>query len=127
MDLLLIATIAGLPLAGAASGSLDIGTMLASYGIAAPFAALCFWQMQRSQKENSTLKQQIDDLQAKRLSDQRDFVARLAPMLYDSALLYRQGNERLSQGLSKAQEPADDLHQLAERVEDLLRRMGEQQ
>jgi hypothetical protein len=124
-----LATALARTIVAAADGAgLDIGTMIASYGIAAPFAALCWWQMQRSQRKLDAAEATIAELNANRLRDQQDFLARVAPMLYDSALLYRQGNERLTQGLSQTPTPItddDELHRLSTSVQELLRRMGE--
>lgn len=105
----------------AADNNLDVGTMIASYGIAAPFALLCWWQMQRSQSKLDKAEEQIAKLQAEAVTNAREFAARFAPILYDAGLLYKQGNERLTQGLSQSQE--SEVHRLREEVEELVRKI----
>lgn len=102
--------------------SLDIGNLLASYGIAAPFAALCWWQMKRSQEKLDDAEKRITELQEAAVTRERDFSARLGPLLYDGALLYQKGNERLREGLQPEQ-----LHRpVVESVEQLSRPVLEQ-
>lgn len=109
------------PFLAAADGSINVGSMLASYGIAAPFAALCFWQMQRASQKLDKAEEQIAKLQADAVINAREFAARFAPLLYDASLLYKQGNEKLTQGLSQSQE--SEVHRLREEVEELVRRI----
>lgn len=112
----------------AADSGIDVGTMIASYGIAAPFAGLCLWQMRSSATKLDAALAKVAELQDDAVKRERDFAGRVAPLLYDSALLYRQGNERLTQGIN-APTPApsdnEDLHRLSNSVAELLRRMGE--
>lgn len=124
--LFFLGLVLGPPVLGAADpGGFDVGTMIASYGIAAPFAGLCLWQMQRLQKKLDASETKISDLQAQAVEREKEFATRLAPLLYDGALLYQRGNERLAAGLS-SQEPADaEVRNLRKSVEELLRRMEE--
>lgn len=103
--------------------SLNIGTMVASYGIAAPFAVLCWWQMTRSQAKVDKLETEIRSLQEDAVSREKEFAQRLAPLLYDGAMLYRQGNEQLKQGLDRVPPEIAEIHSLAESVKQLVEKL----
>lgn len=85
-----------------AGGTLDWTPILASFGVAGPFAAVCLLQMNRAQAKVEKLEAKVDDLQAAALQRERENVARLSPIVYDSALLYKQGNEYASKVLDQA-------------------------
>lgn len=95
MRLVLLSALVGGPVLGAAEGGVDLASMLVSYGVAAPFAALCWWQMQRSQKQLDEARKEVKDLQEQAVARERDLIARVAPMIYDGARLYEKGNEHL--------------------------------
>ncbi len=100
------------------SGGVDIVTILASYGIAAPFAILCWWQMVRSQAKVDKLETDIRGLQDAAVNREKEFAQRLAPLLYDGAMLYRKGNEQLTKNLEQV--PTDEVGRLVESVQQLI-------
>jgi hypothetical protein len=100
---------------------------LTAYGVAAPFAAICLWLMVRAQKEVVELRAEVRSLNAAMLKREQDLLAGLAPRLYDSALLYREGNRsaaEVSRAAPQTAEP-DALRDLSSKVDDLIRRIGE--
>lgn len=109
------------PLLAASDAPVDIPTMLASYGIAAPFVGLCWWQMQRAQKQLDEARSEIKALQEQAISRERELIGRVAPMIYDGARLYERGNAQLAQIPAKA----SDLASLAEQVQHLIDRLQE--
>lgn len=130
MKILLVAVLAGMGVPfvaeATADGGVDIGTILVSYGVAAPFAYLCFWMLRRTQDELAAERAKSAALHQAAVDRERDFVSRLAPLLYDGALLYKQGNERLTSGIASSSDDRE-LHELKASVDELLRRMGEDQ
>lgn len=115
--------------ADTAGGGIDISTALLAYGVAAPFAGLCFLQMQRNQKKADAAEAKVEALQNDAINREREFAMRLAPLLYDGALLYQRGNETLDRRLAQPPPAAaaddDELHALRSSVEELLRKLGE--
>lgn len=113
------------PIVGAATNSPDIASMLIAYGVAAPFAVLCWLQLQRAQKREVELEAKNAKLQEEAVARERELAGRVGSMLYDGALLYRQGNERLVQGLERAQSPAEreEIVSLIEQMRTLVQRM----
>lgn len=128
--LVLLAFGAAAPIVAVADATgLDVGTMIVSYGVAAPFAGLCLLQLQRTQKRADAAEAKVEMLQTAAVEREREFAMRLAPLLYDGALLYQRGNERLAQGIAQSPAPADDdeLHALRSSVEELLRKLSERE
>lgn len=126
MTLLLLSGVAVVPLLGAASGNVDVGNLLAAYGTAAPFAALCLWWVQQSRKDRDAAQAELAAARAETkqirdesLARERELLGRFAPVLYDSALLYEKGNARL------AEVPASlaQVELLTQAVQDLTKRM----
>ena len=124
----------GLPVLSAETGALDIGTMLASYGIAAPFAGLCLLQMSRVQKKSDEKDDviaekdaKIERLQNEAVHREKEFASRLAPLLLDGAQLYRQGNERLARSVPPAVAGEQDIHELAEQIANLAEQLGKRE
>lgn len=109
-------------LADATSGGLDVGTMLVSYGVAAPFAGLCLWQMRSREAELVKVRAENSALQAAALEREKDSTLRIATLLADAGRLYRQGNEVLAQHPSADHE---EMQALNASVQALLRRFGE--
>lgn len=122
MKLALAAAALGFPLVGAATDSPNVGATLLAYGVAAPFALLCWDQLRRAQKREAELEARIAELQKEAVGRERDLASRVGPMLYDSALLYRQGNTALAEGLAKSQSPME-VHALIEKMQTLVERM----
>lgn len=106
------------------SGGVDIVSILASYGIAAPFAILCWWQMTRSQAKVDKLETEIRTLQDAAVNREKEFAQRMAPfasIAYDGAMLYRQGNEQLTKSLDRVQ--SGHVQRLTQSVEELISRL----
>lgn len=125
----------------------DIG-WLQAFGAAAPFAALCFWQMNRAQKkqdeneakhvgeldrkdvEIARLHGRVEELQKEALQREQQLVAGLGPRIYDAALLYREATGLAEQVSAPAPPPAAPPHvdrrldELTELVERLVSGMG---
>lgn len=119
------------PVLGAATTTgVDPMTILVSYGVAAPFAALCLMQM-RSREAALTKKE--DELAAERdenkklreaaIVQARDSTLQIATLLADAGRLYRQGNEVLAQHPSADH---DELQSLSASVQELVRRLNEE-
>lgn len=126
MKLLAVAPVLGIPVLAETAGSLDIGTMLASYGIAAPFAGLCWWQMNRSQKQLDEARDEIRALQAAALLRERELIGSVAPMFYDAARLYEGANRKLTQAAAPSSPmPSSDVETLARGVQELIARLDE--
>lgn len=104
-------------------GGVDVGTMLASYGIAAPFAGLCFWVMVRTQKKLDDANETIAQMNRDAIAREREYLQRVAPLIYDGAMLYREGNQLAAQ--APAAPTNDELHRLAGKVDDLVRKLEE--
>lgn len=107
------------------TSSPDVTSMLIAYGVAAPFAILCWLQLQRAQKREAHLEATIGKLQEEAVTRERELAGRVGSMLYDGALLYRQGNERLVQGMERTQSPAEreEIESLVEQMRALVQRM----
>jgi hypothetical protein len=105
------------------SSPIDVGTMVAAYGVAAPFALLCWWQMNRSNAKVDKLEEDVKALHEAAVAREKEFAQRLAPLLYDGAMLYRQGNEQLTKGLDQV--PPSELKDLVGTVRELVDRLGE--
>lgn len=108
----------------------DWGTLLRFYGSAAPFVAFMLWlifrllrqtdeQRDEHQKLMDAKEKQLEALHAERLRDLQDFAARMTPMLYDAGRAWEQGNERLSKGLSQAEQ----LRALSDTVNELVQKL----
>lgn len=121
MKTLVLAGLLGVPLLGATTDGVDVPSLITAYGTAAPFAALCWWQMQRAQKKLDEAERTIGDLQDQAIARERELIGRVAPMFYDGARLYERGNERLAAGPASA----SDLAELASQVQRLVRRLDE--
>lgn len=134
----------------AQAGDVDVGSTLAVYGVAAPFAALCFWQMLRSQKRETEqeeraqaretelearwrtrvaeLEARIETLHREALQREQQLVSGLAPRIYDGALLYREGTRVAEQAAATgpAVEAAGErIDELAGKLDRLIEGMAE--
>jgi hypothetical protein len=112
-----------LVLAQEAGPSVDVGSALALYGIAAPFAALCFWQLITAQRDVRALRLEVADLQKAALQREQQLVAGLGPRIYDAAQLFREGTELASRPPPPAAPDDDRVEHLARSVELLIQRM----
>lgn len=98
------------------TGGVDVVTMLLSYGVAAPFAALCWFQMNRSNAKLDEALAAKDRLQNEAIERAREDARRLAPLLYDGARLYEEGNR----AMVERAKPVDEVAQRLDKVITLL-------
>lgn len=152
MTPLIVALAPGPALLAQAAEAVDIG-WLQAFGAAAPFAALCFWQMNRAQKkqdeaeakhaeecakrdaEISRLHGRIEEQAKEALQREQQLVAGLGPRIYDAALLYREATglaEQVSTPPRPVAPPAAPpdvdrrLDELTATIEQLVKGMGQQ-
>lgn len=118
---LLILTVVAAPLFGAAQNSTDLTSALIAYGVAAPFAILCYVQLKRAQEREEKFEQRLTALQDAAIARERELAGALASRLYDASLLYREGTAKLSEGLERTQAP--EIQSLIEQMQTLVRRM----
>lgn len=123
--LLFVSVLATPPVLAAADGNLDVGSLLAAYGTAAPFAALCLWWVYQARKDRDSAqaeavaaRAETKQVRDESLARERELTSRVAPMLYDGARLYERGNSMLPASLAQV----DDLTRM---VHELVEKMGE--
>lgn len=117
----LTTAVLGAPLAAVSDGGPDLGATLLAYGVAAPFAVLCWIQLQRAQKREEAFEQRLTALQDAAVARERELAGQLASRLYDASLLYREGTAKLADGLQRTQAP--EIQQLIEQMQTLVRKM----
>ena len=122
------------PILAETAGGVDVGSLLAQYGTAAPFAALAFWIVVQSRKDRDTARAETAEARAETaaaraetkqvrddsLAREREMTSRLAPMLYDGGLLFDRGTARLAQAPSPS-----ELSQVTEALQELARKLDE--
>lgn len=115
----------GLVLAGIAEETPNL-SWLRDFGIAAPFAALCFWMVLQTRKDHkdantahvtematrqsehhgdldkkdaeiARLHAKVEELQREALQREQQLVAGLGPRIYDAARLFHEGNKQLAE------------------------------
>lgn len=126
--LLLVGSLLGVPpILAEQAGGVDVGSLLAAYGTAAPFAALCLWWVQQSRKDRdaaqadaAAARAETKQVRDESLAREREMTSRLGPMLYDGGLLFEKGTARLAQAPDRSQ-----LDQLTAAVQDLVRKIDE--
>lgn len=134
-----------LVLAGVSGDSPDL-SWLRDFGIAAPFAALCFWMVLQTRKDHkdaaaehaaelakkdaeiTRLHGRVEGLQAEALQREQQLVAGLGPRIYDAARLIRESTG-LAEQVAAPPAPAGPgdrrLAHLTALVERLVDGMGE--
>lgn len=131
---LLAVVLAAPTLLAATADSLDPGSLLKVYGVAAPFAAVCFWVVLQARKDRDQLRSERDDARREAadaraetqkvrddaLARERELTGRLGPMVYDSALLFEKGTARVAESPTSPQ-----LERLTEAVDELARKLDE--
>ena len=126
--LIALAPIFGIPpLLSATDAPLDLGSLLTAYGTAAPFAALCLWQLQNVKKERDELRDENKTLHAAAVQRERELIGSVAPMFYDAARLYEGANRKLTQAPPAPTPvvPVSDVETLARGVQELIARLDE--
>jgi hypothetical protein len=118
---LVVAGMLSVPLVVAAETSADLPSALIAYGVAAPFALLCYVQLKRAQEREDKFEKRMADLQDAAVARERELAGALASRLYDASLLYREGTAKLSEGLQRTEGP--EIQRLVEQMQTLLARM----
>lgn len=109
------------PIVVAAETSIDVASAVIAYGVAAPFAVLCYVQLKRAQTREEALEKRLTELQEAAVARERELAGQLASRLYDASLLYREGTQRLSEGLQRTEAP--EIQALVEQMQVLVRRL----
>lgn len=112
----------GRAIVGAAGDNVDVVSIIAAYGVAAPFAWIAWQGWQRAEKRAAAAEAKNEDLNHQLV----ERAERYAPLLEKAAWLYQMGNERLTAGLNQTPPPpAVDMHTIEVSLHELLRRMRE--